>query len=520
MSVGKRIAFGAVASWISRSISILLGLLLIPVLFRSLPRETLGVWLLLGQSWSTLGVLDLGLGATLTRRIAFAMGKSGADLNTKLSHESLRNIADLVETGRRLYLGLAIFAFLTSFGLGFLTLRGLHLSSDSLSTAWIAWGILCLTQALGLWASVWHCLLLGVGYIGWDSLFAAFTSCLTLAAQIIVAFLGGGLIGLAIVAAIGALAQRFLILAAARRKRPELFSLRGSWQPALVASMLSPALKAWVTSLGSAVIMNSDQFFIAGLEGAAQIPAYRAAYVIFANLFMLSVTFATSSSVFIAQIWQTGAIERVHRIVTHNLLLGLIIMVTGGGCVLGLGQRLFNVWIGHGNYIGPAVAVVFFLSLLLETQSFIITTCSRATEDEAFAIWAAAAVLLKISMSLLLGARFGLIGIALGTLAAQLATNHWFMCYRGLRRLRMSLRSHLQNVVCPISVLFVLTLGTIHIVARIMSARPDWLIVSVAVLISGCLLSSSIWLLVLDRSQRRFAIAYPARILRATFGLT
>src|ERR1043165_1845189 len=104
MSVAKRIAFGAVSSWIARGTSILLGLLLMPVLFRTLPKECLGVWLLLGQSWSALGVLDLGFGATLTRRIAFAMGKSGADPKTALSDESLREIANLVETGRKLFL--------------------------------------------------------------------------------------------------------------------------------------------------------------------------------------------------------------------------------------------------------------------------------------------------------------------------------------------------------------------------------------------------------------------------------
>jgi len=55
MSVTRRIAFGVAASWLSRGITILLGLILLPVLFRHLPREELGVWLLLGQSWLRWG---------------------------------------------------------------------------------------------------------------------------------------------------------------------------------------------------------------------------------------------------------------------------------------------------------------------------------------------------------------------------------------------------------------------------------------------------------------------------------
>src|SRR5436189_6224750 len=103
MSVSRRILFGVAASWFSRGLTILLGMVLMPVLFRHLPKEELGVWLLLGQSWAAMGILDLGIGVTLTRRIALAKGKSGGDPNAPFTPESLREIADLAESGRRIY---------------------------------------------------------------------------------------------------------------------------------------------------------------------------------------------------------------------------------------------------------------------------------------------------------------------------------------------------------------------------------------------------------------------------------
>jgi hypothetical protein len=51
-----------------------------------------------------------------------------------------------------------------------------------------------------------------------------------------------------------------------------------------------------------------------------------------------------------------------------------------------------------------------------------------------------------------------------------------------------------------------------------MSAKPDWLIVATAIGASGSLLCCSVWLLVLDSSQRKQAVAVPARFLRAAFG--
>jgi len=276
------------------------------------------------------------------------------------------------------------------------------------------------------------------------------------------------------------------------------------------------AIRAWLTSLGLAVVLNSDQFFIAGMRGASQIPEYRAAYIIFLNLNMLAVTLASSSCVFIAQLWQAGAISKVHRLLTQNLRLGLSIMAIGGACVLALGQRLFAVWLGHGNYIGSPVASVFFLLLILEAHSFIIATSSRATEDEAFAGWTIVAATLKIVFSLALGARFGLIGIALGTLIAELLTNHWYMSYRGLRRLRMSLREHSRYILAPVCLLFVLTFGLVRGVVAALATEADWRIVVAGVLAAGCVLAAAIWVFVFGRSERQRAAAFPARLLRAT----
>jgi O-antigen/teichoic acid export membrane protein len=455
MSVSKKIAFGAAANWLSRGVTIVLALVLMPVLFRHLAKEELGVWLLLAQSSALLFILDLGLSATLTRRIALAKGKSGSDPDAPFTEASAREIADLVETGRRLYLCLSIGTFVVSSLSGFVYLQHLHISSLSLPVVWAAWGILCLSQAFGVWAQVWNCLLSGVGYVGWDAVLGSSVSIVTLLVQILFLYLGGGLIALATTAAVGLFAQRYLLLGFARNRRPELFRIRGKFDGPLVKSMISPSLRAWATGLGILLVLNTDQFFIASVSGAAQIPAYRAAYLVIYNLNMMSGIAAGASAVFISHLWQAGQIAEVHQVVTRNLRLGLGIMAAGGACILVLGPRLFDIWLGKDNFIGNPILGIFFILLFLEAQCFIITLGSRATEDEAFAFWALGAGALKLILAAFLGARFGLIGIASSTLIAQLATNHWYMVYRGLKRLRISFESHMVHVILPVAGLFV-----------------------------------------------------------------
>jgi O-antigen/teichoic acid export membrane protein len=502
MSVTKRIAFGAAANGFSRAVTIVLALVLMPVLFHHLAKEELGVWLLLAQTSALLFILDFGLSVVLTRRIALTKGKSGSDPAAPLTGESLGEIADLVESGRRLYLGLAFATFMISSLSGFIYLRNLHLVTLSLPVVWMSWGILCLSQALGVWGQTWNCLLNGVGYVGWDAVLGSSIMTLTLLAQIAGLYLGGGLVTLATIAAVGLFVQRYLLLGFARSRRPELFRIRGKFDGALVRGMISPSLRAWATGLGSLVVLNTDQFFIASLSGAAQIPAYRAAYLVLYNLNILSVTVAGASVVFISHLWQAGELAEVHRIVVRNLRLGLGVMAAGGACILLLGPRLFDVWLGAGNFIGYPILVVFFALLFLEAQGYIVTLGSRATEDEAFAWWSLGGAALKLVLAAILGVRYGLLGIACSTLLAQLVTNHWYMVYRGLRRLRIGLRSHLVNVLFPVAALFLLVALAVWLPLSLNFFATEWQALIGSSCIAGLILAGFLWCFVLEPNHR------------------
>ena len=81
MSVTRRIIFGVISGWGSKAINILIGLVQIPLFYRYLSSEVLGVWFLMIGAQMVQGLFDLGFGQTLPRRIAFAKGScdSNAD---------------------------------------------------------------------------------------------------------------------------------------------------------------------------------------------------------------------------------------------------------------------------------------------------------------------------------------------------------------------------------------------------------------------------------------------------------
>ena len=471
MSITRRILFGAAASWFSRGVTILLGLVLMPVLFRTLPKQELGIWLLLGQSWATMGILDLGFGVTLTRRIAFAKGRSGSDPNVPLNPATNAEIADLMATGLRIYRVLAVFAFTVAFGLGFFYLRSLSLDAVALTSVWAAWGILCLSQAMMVWATPWTCLLQGVGYIGWDAILASFVLALTLIGQIVAALCGGGLVSLAVMAALGAFVQRAVILSFSRRQRPELAQLRGKWCGETFRSMIPLAGRAWLTALGGSMILYTDQFVIASFQGAQELPAYRAAWVLVHNITVVAVTLGVSSGVFISHLWQSRDLAQVHRAIERNLRFGWLVMLAGAAVLLFAGEPLFKLWLGTANFVGYPVLLAFLMTEALEAQSYIISCASRATGDEGFAWSSLAGGFLKLVLSITLAHHYGLIGVALGTVVALLLTNHWYVPWHGLGRLGYSRRSLLSRTLAPClawflmlsSILALVRRGTIHL---------------------------------------------------------
>jgi O-antigen/teichoic acid export membrane protein len=293
------------------------------------------------------------------------------------------------------------------------------------------------------------------------------------------------------------------LLGFARSRRPELFKIRGKFDGLVVRSMISPSLRFWATEVGLIMVLNTDQFFIASLGSTTQIPAYRAAYLVLNNLNVMAVTAASVSAVFISHLWQAGQITEVHRVVVRNLRLGLGIMAASGACVLVLGPRLFDVWLGTGNFIGHPILGIFMVLLFMETQSSVITLGSRATEDEVFAPWALGAGALKLTLSVLLGVRYGLIGIALSTLLAQLATNHWYMVYRGLNRLQISFESHLMNVLLPVAGLFVVVTIAVWLPIAGNLFATDWEAVLAGGTISGIILAAFMWVFVLEPGHRQ-----------------
>lgn len=450
MTFQKKIIFGGVSSTIGRIVINVLNLILIPTLFGALNKEELGIWFLLAQSTSFVGLMDLGLSPTLTRRIAMSKGSGFKSKKRNSSSVFIPPIEDLIATAKKTYNYLFWIVLIVTILIGFFFFDKLNYENLDKNTVYIAWIFISISNATNVWGSLWSSILRGLGYVGWDAVYDSITKSITILLQLAIALLGGGVIWLAVAGTLGAIALRISMYLFLKSREGELLKQEGEFDRRFLKNMLDPSIKAWVTALGAFIVLKTDQYFIAYFEGSDKIPSYHAAYQLIFNLYFVAVSFASSSSVFVSRLWHSNEIKKIHDLVFKNLRGGLVIFIAGGIYLYFNGQSIIELWLGEGNFVGLPILMIFTVMLFLEAQHVIVAHCSRATEDEAFAGWAMGAGVINLILTYLLIQKYGLMGVALSTLIAQLFTNNWYTLYRGFSRLKISFANYFNRVVVPV----------------------------------------------------------------------
>jgi O-antigen/teichoic acid export membrane protein len=170
--------------------------------------------------------------------------------------------------------------------------------------------------------------------------------------------------------------------------------------------------------------------------------------------------------------------------------------------VITAGKSLFDLWLGHGNFAGYRILAVFLISETLEAHSYIISTSSRATNDEAFGLSSVAAGILKIVLATFLIKSHGLFGLALATMIALLSTNHWYMVWRGINRLRIPLAEYLKDVVIPALIWSGAALGLAELTAIVLNEASDLMKLCAAATAVGTVFVLALFRLVMTLDER------------------
>lgn len=449
MSVGKKIAFAVAVNYIGKGLTILTKVFYTPILFRYLPKNELGLWLLVSDSSLLVNLLGMGVIPILTRNIALAKGKIDRENQEDITNKNQNNtIGDLTKTGQIVLYCLSVIIFFVMWTLGYFFLKDSS-TQISYNTFIFALTMVCFSYSVGVAKSYLDCWLVGVGHVGWNSVAIIISNNLGVLLSIFALIKGGNVLHLAIILLGSKIVEYLLSLIIIYYKNDKNIFVIGEWNHELFTSLIKPSLAWWLTNLSVFLLLRTDSYFIAGFKGLGELPVYLATYQLIANVAELSISFALASATFIGQAWEAGNMTMVHNLTLRNANTALKIMALGTSFLIICGKEIIELWIGKDNFIGYPILIIFCITLTLETQAKSLTSSSRATNDEKYVVNTFLAALLNIILTWSLIKPLGLFGVALSTLIAQILTSNWYRVYRPLKRLNIRFSVYFQKVILP-----------------------------------------------------------------------
>ena len=495
MSVLRRIAAGVLAGWLNAAVGVVVSLVQVRLVFRALPLDLTGVWFLFLTLAGYVTLFDLGVGPTLSREISFALGTEGPEPETR------QRIADLVGAAARFFAWISAGVIAVSLPAGLWFLSSVAPAAH-VREVQVAWCVFVFGAALNVFGNAAFAGLVGLGSVGAERGVRTAVQVLYLGFLYVALSTGTGMLGLSVAWVANGAVLTAAGWTALRRELPWLGEHRAV-TAGMLRRIMAPSLKWAMTAFGSLLILDTDNVIIAGVMGPASIPAYELVAKLAGMCMYLAGLFAISSAPFVSVAHARGDEAGIRALALRNVRVGMGFMAVACAWVLAFAGPFVDVWVGPGHFVGTAIVAVFVTMQFLEAHHRFHATIAMSMGHIVFHWWALGAGVLNLALTLALVRTHGLLGVALGSMLAQMLTNNWYAPVYTLRLLKLPVGPYLTTVGLPI--LAVLAAALLGAVGTKLSL-PDTLHPIVRMLAGGLATVAAggavFWLLVLEPDER------------------
>jgi O-antigen/teichoic acid export membrane protein len=328
-------------------------------------------------------------------------------------------MARLISTGRVLlgFSAVAGMLFILALSAAFSVL--FDIPTELTASARVSLLLLGGAAVLAIVETAWTATLVGIGRMDVPSMIGLALTTALAALQVLLAFMGAGIEGLAAASLAIALVSLFCNRYAMRRRLGNLPKGNVSWKTA--RGLLSLGSSNMLVSLSGVVSFGSDVLIVGALAG----PAPAAAYAVASRAATFARNFATSASDVLipnfGNAYTRGDTQRLQALYRSSAFMGLIISIPLALCFLGTASPLLRLWAGED--LPGASVTLMTLSVLTVTQipGHVAFICLMGTQRSRLLLRfslpsAAANGILSVIFTMLVGVA----GPALGSLLATL----------------------------------------------------------------------------------------------------
>jgi O-antigen/teichoic acid export membrane protein len=481
-------------------VSIVTGLLLVPIIIRKIGLVDFGMWALASGLIGTLGLLDAGLAPTLTKKVAESL--------------ALNDEASLGKTAGRVLTMYLLIGALAGVVLCALTLFAgnvFHLPAADVGRFRIVLMIVAFQLAIMFPLSTWTGIISGLQDFHFLSALAVAINIGRLVLTIVLLKIGFGLLSLIWLGLFATCISGVASVVWTKHRLPRLRMMAPRPFFSGFGEMLRFSGAMFIWAIAGRILLESPRLIIAVFLPMASIGTYEVGLRVCnysRSILYPMFTFLPAASDLNARN-EAARLQELYLVGTKYFLLAYAFVA---GAMLLFGKQFIFLWLGSGFEQSALIMSVLVLGTLYQSQNMVAHVILPAMGRLRAFTWIMAAYpVVNVAFSVILLNKYGLIGVAFGTLGSYLLLETIFIFF-----ITSILKVTIGRLIvtCHLPVLIILSPAMlIGYYFNVMVARTSWVALFLCATVFSLSFAGALFSYGLSRPERARIRAVASRLI-------
>ncbi|MDB4114570.1 hypothetical protein N9572_03490 [Flavobacteriaceae bacterium] len=424
----KKVSFGFIAGVLSIGIDGLAGLIVLPMLLEFLTKEIAGLWLFFISFSGLIALGQAGLAPVVIRLTAELKSKSKTILGNNFWGTTFwsYNLA-------------TFFVFIICVTLYFVYVKGVLIEQNFVYQGTLCWFFLSLSYMIRIFFIKYLHFINGFGEVGWDKIIQIFVALLNLGGFYFVLKLGFSFSALGTVYLLsGILFATLSYYIFKKFNQSYILNNKITTSKKHIFLLFGESGKILILNLTAFLVLQSNMFIIERIIGLEILPYYAGLYRITTLVLAISGMVTLMLFPFISQSFAKNELTKVKDIFKRNIFISNGIAILLSLLLFILAPYLIPIWLGPDGYLGPDVfgSMLFLVIIYANHNAF--ANSIIAIGANTFVYPAILNAVLSISLAILGGMKFGIIGIILGNIIGTIIPSIYVVTwsYKYMKKLK------------------------------------------------------------------------------------
>jgi O-antigen/teichoic acid export membrane protein len=423
-----------------------MNIFLLPLILRILSPEELGLWYVFGSIAALVNLVDFGFSPTIMRNISYAFAgadkllANGVSLETLGGEPNYNLLKALINSSRKLYLGLSIISGVVLVSIGTIYVKSI--TGSSFNDFIHAWMIYALAVFINLYYSYWNPVLKGAGGIKEINQALVISRILYFCIASVTLIMGYGLQGLSVAYLISGLAMRILAKHYFNKLTSGgIKSIITSIRTKEILKIIWPnAKKSGIVTIGSWLITRSTTLLCSSFLGLEQTARFGLSLQVITFVITFSTLLYNSYIPELAYLEVHRDTHRYNLILSRGIVIQWTIGIVGLAGVVICGNWALGLLKSNSTLLSTNILLLLSIVLFLEhNHSTFATTITlsnyvpfvKASLLSGFSIVTLGYLVLRYTT-------LGLLGLIIVQGLVQLSYNNWYWPYLVLKKNHLS----------------------------------------------------------------------------------